>query len=271
MPTRTYQPQPPSPDQVKTSELELDEATVEEKQYEEYGEFDLLQEESENLEDIVAEMSALECTYNGCTAGEGGAKFRTPALAPAQAVEYLRFHREDAHGQRGAAAGGGAEKVQLSKIPRPEISGGCSQEDFKFFTRKWDQYVRSSNEKDDNKLKDQLTNIPDDTLRSALYKALGDRINTISVTDLLKEIEVLAVVNKVQQDREDQRLCTYCGQKGHGKFPNIDLRKADCPAHGKKCAKCHRKDIMQGFARQEGETKLMTLSTTPRRRLQEII
>ena len=29
-------------------------------------------------------------------------------------------------------------------------------------------------------------------------------------------------VNKVQQDREDQKLCTYCEQKGHGKSPNID-------------------------------------------------
>ena len=87
-----------------------------------------MQEESENLEDLVAEMSALECTYDGCTAGEGGAKFKTPALAPAQAVAYLRFHREDAHVQHGAAAGGGAKKVPLSKIPRPELSGHCSQE-----------------------------------------------------------------------------------------------------------------------------------------------
>jgi hypothetical protein len=129
-------------------------------------------------------------------AHSGGAKFKTPPPATAQALEYLRFHREDADSQRGAAAGGGAEKVPPSKIPRPEISGCCSQEDFKFFTRKWDQYVRSSNEKDGIKLKDQLTNCPDDTLRSALYKALGDRINTISVTDLLKEIEVLVVVRQ---------------------------------------------------------------------------
>jgi hypothetical protein len=141
-------------------------------------------------------MSVLECTYDGCTAGEGGIKFKTTALAPAQAVEYLRFHREDTHGQRGAGARGSSDKVQLSKIPRPEISGGCSQEDFEFFTRKWDQYVRSSNEKDGNKLKDQLTNCPDDSLRSALYKALEDRIDTISVVDLLKEIEVLAVVRQ---------------------------------------------------------------------------
>ena len=41
-------------------------------------------------------------------------------------------------------------------------------------------------------------------------------------------------VKKVQQDREDQRSCTYCEQKGHGKSLNIDIRKADCPAYGKK-------------------------------------
>ena len=78
--------------------LELDEATVEEREYEEYGEFDVSQEEPENIKDFVAEMKALECTYDGCTAGVGGAKFKTPALEQAQAVAYLKFHREDIHG-----------------------------------------------------------------------------------------------------------------------------------------------------------------------------
>jgi hypothetical protein len=45
-------------------------------------------------------------------------------------------------------------------------------------------------------LKDQLTNSPDNTLRGALYKALGDRIDTISVPDLMTEIKVLAVVRQ---------------------------------------------------------------------------
>jgi hypothetical protein len=45
----------------------------------------------------------------------GGDKFKTPALEPAQAVEYLRFHREDAHGQREAAAG---EVLVRSNFPR---------------------------------------------------------------------------------------------------------------------------------------------------------
>jgi hypothetical protein len=156
-------------------------------------------------------MTALECTYDGCTAGEVGAKFKTLALAPSQSVTYLGFHREDGHGQRRAAAGGGAERVQLPKIPRPQISGSCSQEDFNFFNRKWGQYVRFSNEKDGNNLRDQLSNCPDETLRSVLYKALGDRIETISVTDLLKEIELLAqqaAEGRCPEDIHSRHWCT---------------------------------------------------------------
>jgi hypothetical protein len=153
-------------------------------------------EEPETIEHLDAAMEGLECTFEGCTSGEAGAKFKTPAGDLAHTIVYLQQHREDVHGQREAGAGGGASKVQLSKIPRPEISGGCSQEDFKFFTRKWAQYVRSSNEKDQTKLKDQLTNCPNDSLRNALYKALGDRINTINVEDLMEEIEELAVVRQ---------------------------------------------------------------------------
>jgi hypothetical protein len=142
-------------------------------------------------------MAGLDCTFPGCTSGAAGAKFTTPAAAPdmASAIAYLNQHRMDVHGQPAGAAGG-ASKIQLSKIPRPDISGGCSQEDFKFFKKKWDQYVRASNETDPTKLRDQLTNCPNDSLRNALYKALGDRIDDITVTDLMKEIEELAVVQQ---------------------------------------------------------------------------
>ena len=46
-----------------------------------------MQEESKYLDIIFAEMSALKCTHNGCTEGEVGAKFKTPALAPQHALE----------------------------------------------------------------------------------------------------------------------------------------------------------------------------------------
>ena len=45
---------------MKTPVLELDEAMVEVRRYEEYGKFDVLQKESKNFKDLAAEMSALE-------------------------------------------------------------------------------------------------------------------------------------------------------------------------------------------------------------------
>jgi hypothetical protein len=63
-------------------------------------------------------------------------------------------------------------------------------------------------------------------------------------------------INKVQQEREDQRSCNYCGQKGHWKTPNIDLRKADCPAFGKKFTKCHQKGHYAGVCKsRKGDKK----------------
>ena len=78
----------------------------------------------------------------------------------------------------------------------PKVEGGCSQEDFKFFRRTWNQCVRASIENNDGKLKDQLLHCPDDTLRKAVDRAQGDRVDTIYVVDLLKEIEMLAIVRQ---------------------------------------------------------------------------
>jgi hypothetical protein len=98
---------------VKTSELELDKATVVEK----FGEFDVSQEEPETIENLDAEMSALEGTFEGCTSGVGGAKFKTPAGDLAQTVIYLQYLRQDAHGRQAVGAGRGANKSQLTKMP----------------------------------------------------------------------------------------------------------------------------------------------------------
>jgi hypothetical protein len=49
------------------------------------------------------------------------------------------------------------------------------------------------------------------------------------------------LVNQVQE-RVDQRNCTYCGKKGHGRRANFETRKANCPAHSQTCAKCQRQD-----------------------------
>ena len=119
----------------------------------------------------------LECTAQGCNNGEGGAQWKTPALEAQYALEMLDGHRADVHGQQvgrgGEAVQDGGGKIQLANIPRPVVSGGCSQGDFKYFKRTWNQYVRPSNEKDEVKIRDQLLHCPD--------KALKKSVNTLAL------------------------------------------------------------------------------------------
>jgi hypothetical protein len=158
-------------------------------------------DEDDLLDIFIDEMlTQLECPTPGCNHGEGGVAWKSQPLSEAVALEMWKAHRADAHGHQaavgGAAHDGGGGRLQLAKIPRPVVCGGCSQEDFKYFTRSWNQYVRASNEKDGVKLRDQLLHCPDEALKKAVDRALGDRVENISLLDLLKEIESLAVVKQ---------------------------------------------------------------------------
>ena len=287
----------------------------------------------------------------------------TPALEFADAIQLLNIHRVDAHGVQaggGGGTGGGVVKTHLSKIPRTEISVGSSQEDFRQFKVKWGQYVRSSNETDDVKLRDQLLQCPDADLAKAVHRALGMRVENITVVDLLKEIETLAVIKqsnhvnilammKSRQERDEpvrqfaarlrglaavcdlaalctcgntvsmvdrwvlmtlinglhdedtqqavlskveemnladtivfvearevgkhsakvlngglmssqvhrvqddgEGACKFCGENGHGKNPNIDIRRTDCPAFNKRCQKCKQKGHFRKMCAKKG-------------------
>ena len=50
---------------MKTSMLELDEAMVATEQNEELGVIAMIDDGSENIEDIAAMITELECTFNG--------------------------------------------------------------------------------------------------------------------------------------------------------------------------------------------------------------
>ena len=205
-----------------------------------------MQNETDLLHILLVDMAELECTHRGCTEGVGGAVWKTPALEFANAIQLLDRHLADSHGQQVPGAGGaggaagGAGEVQLH---RPTFSGGCSQAEFKLFAKKWEQYVRSSGETDDVLLRDQLLNCPDETLGGALYEALDDRADTISVTELLKEIEVLVVVTKgnivelpktsrnkdqgvtVTVDEEGRMI--ILSPKGHSQHSSVETTKPD--------------------------------------------
>ena len=56
--------------------------------------------------------------------------------------------------------------------------------------------ILSNDETNDVKLRDQLLHCPDEALKKALDRALGDRVDFISVEDLLVEMAMLAVVTQ---------------------------------------------------------------------------
>ena len=127
----------------------------------------------------------LECNVPECDKGPGGVTWKTPALSEENALKLLERHETVAHVQQdggGATGGGGAVgRSRLAKIPRPTVSGGCSQEEFNLFKSEWDRYVRSSPGVETTELRDQLFSCPDENLRTALQRSNGDRLSTITV------------------------------------------------------------------------------------------
>ena len=145
----------------------------------------------------------LECNVPECDKGPGGVTWKTPALSEENALKLLKRHKTIAHvqqdgggagGARGAGGAGGISR--LAKIPRPTVSGGCSQEEFKFLNCEWDGYVRSSPGVETSELRDQLFSCPDENLRTALHRSHGEKLSTITVAGLLDEIKKLAVVRQ---------------------------------------------------------------------------
>ena len=63
-----------------------------------------------------------------------------------------------------------------------------------------------------------------------------------------KGVLASGAINNVQKEKSNEaEKCKYCGNKGHGKNPNFDLKKASCPAFNNKCKKCSRKGHYQDF------------------------
>ena len=50
--------------------------------------------------------------------------------------------------------------------------------------------------------------------------------------------ELAAITRKASSEKQQQKLCHYCGQNSHGAFNK--LRTKYCTAYGKKCTKCSR-------------------------------
>ena len=134
-----------------------------------------MQEEIDFRNILIAEMGVeLPCTQPDCSYGVGGTPYKTPALEIDDALKVLDRHllSHGIHAGGGGGPGGGVKKIHMEKIPRPALSGGSSQEDFRQFKQQWDRYVRASNETDEVRLRDQLLQCPDTDLRKAMHREL---------------------------------------------------------------------------------------------------
>ena len=60
-------------------------------------------------------------------------------------------------------------------------------------------------------------------------------------------------VHKIQENPEGP--CRFCGETGHGKNPNIDLRKTDCLAFNKTCKRCKLKGHFKKMCTKKGPLK----------------
>ena len=165
--------------------------------------------------------TVLECPTTGCTHGDGGARWRTKPFSEHLAMMMMDCHRAAAHGQQ--ADGGGEEVCDdgvgeaihdggdvcdgggdgavhdvgqgsvLQEMPRPMLRGECNQKEFQSFKQQWNLYARYHSGMDVGELRQQLLNCADGPLEAAMYDALGSKVDTLSETDLLEELEKLAV------------------------------------------------------------------------------
>ena len=85
---KTSTPQPPNTKSSKVRAKHIKKAAKKIRQ----------KETKSGIVTTMRDIWQLECTNTSCTAGVGGAPFKTPALSSQDAIEYLGLHRDSAHG-----------------------------------------------------------------------------------------------------------------------------------------------------------------------------
>jgi hypothetical protein len=76
----------------------------------------------------------------------------------------------------------------------PLLRRGCSQDDFKTFTQQWSLYAGCRDGMDEMELRQELLNCAVGPLEDMMYNILGGKVDSVSETDLLDELEKLATV-----------------------------------------------------------------------------
>jgi hypothetical protein len=75
----------------------------------------------------------------------------------------------------------------------PLLRRGCSQGEFKTFTQQWSLYAGCHGGMDERELRQELLNCAVGPLDNVMYDTLGGKVDSLFETDLLDELETLAM------------------------------------------------------------------------------
>ena len=64
-----------------------------------------------------------------------------------------------------------------------------------------------------------------------------------------RQEEVKQNAGRADPPKDKRELCSYCGQRGHGKHAPTKVRKAECPAYGESCGHCGRQNHLATVSR----------------------
>ena len=80
------------------------------------------------------------------------------------------------------------------------------------------------------------------------------RLTQTKLTAKSKEVEVSGVTTDYKALSDPNTRCGFCNQKGHGRFPDKEVRKRKCPAWDRLCDKCKIKGHFKAACRRKNGT-----------------
>ena len=94
------------------------------------------------------------------------------------------------------------QNLDIKEVKCPVLRGGCKQEEFDEFAQSWGRYAECQWEMDDRELKQQMLNCAVGPLENIMYNSLGSKLDTLSETDLMEELEKLAVMKSIAEQQD---------------------------------------------------------------------
>ena len=84
------------------------------------------------------------------------------------------------------------------------------------------------------------------------------RLTQTKLTAKFKEVEVSGVTTDYKALNDPNVKCRFCNQKGHGRSPEKEVRRKECPAWDKLCDKCKIKGHFKAVCRKKNDSNEST-------------